>query len=168
MSGLPGRYPGAIWIPSPHHWPGTFGEWRGGWKAVRPGTPRIAIVDHVMAGYISYLDSMARSANGLDGGRRVSSHLGIAANGEVHQYVDFQDWAWSNGLVDIETWPLRDQLGFRPGHVEPNGNLGTISVEHEGTGRAFKGMIPYGPNHPWPEPMVEASRKFHECRLLRA
>ena len=166
MTEFPGRYPGAIWIPSHHYWPGNFGFDGPGRNSGRPAfsddTPRVAVIDHVMVGYISYLDQMARSLNGIDG-RRVSVHFGIdETDGTVHQYVDLHDWAWGNGLVNILDWPLRNRIGFRPRKTQPNGNIGTISIEHPGTGRDWKDLKAYSPTNPWPEQVVEASCKLHE------
>lgn len=155
---LPDFYPAAEWHPSPHCWPATYA------LDFEPGSPKIAKINHVMAGWISYLDQMAASPDGMDGGRRVSVHLGFTRMGKVHQYVKFNDHAWSNGLVDLP-WPLKDQLGRRPDTGNTNGNIGTLTAECEGTGRPYKGITPYSPTHPWPEPMIEAILKFDEWSL---
>ena len=155
---LPDFYPAAEWHPSPHCWPASFA------LDFEPGSPKIAKINHVMAGWISYLDQMAASPDGMDGGRRVSVHLGFTMMGKVHQYVKFNDHAWSNGLVDLP-WPLKDQLGRRPDTGNKNGNIGTLTAECEGTGRPYKGITPYSPSHPWPEPMIEAILKFDEWSL---
>ena len=114
-----------------------------------------------MVGWIAYLDQLAKSPNGLDG-RRVSSTFGLACDGRVHQYVPCTGFAWGNGLIQNFEWPLYAKLGRRPDTGNVNGNVGTVSIEHEGSGRAASGIVPYSPDHPWPEPMVEASAKLHE------
>ena len=158
MSALPDFYPKARWIPSPHFWPAS---WAQDWE---PGTPKLAIVYHVMAGWVGYLDEMAQSPRGVLQGydaknapvyRRVSSTFAITQAGQVRQYVKINDHAWSNGLVN-KPWARDNRLGRRPDTGNQNGNIGTISIESEGTGRPYKGITPYSASNPWPEPLIAA------------
>lgn len=79
----------------------------------------IAIVNHIMEGTLVGTDSwFANPAS------KVSSHFGVGKNGEIHQYVDLKNHAWSNGVVNKPNWPL-----IIPG---VNSNYYTVSIEHEG------------------------------------
>lgn len=53
-----------------------------------------------------------------------SAHYGIGLNGEVHQYVDDEKCAWSQGKVGNPTFSL-----YKP-NVNPN--LYCLSIENEG------------------------------------
>lgn len=55
---------------------------------------------------------------------KVSSHFGVGKNGEIHQYVDLKNPAWSNGSVNNPNWSLLIPC------VNPN--YYTVSIEHEG------------------------------------
>lgn len=55
---------------------------------------------------------------------QVSAHFGVGKNGEIHQYVDVDNVAWANGIVDQPSWPLL-VTGVNP-------NYYTVSIEHEG------------------------------------
>ena len=96
-----------MWKPSPNYTDG------------RQGHAPVGIVVHIMQGSMSDTDSWFTTTKS-----RVSAHYGIAASGEVHQYVAEGDSAWHAGRVYEPTWPL-----LKPG-VNPN--LYTIGIEHEG------------------------------------
>ena len=158
MPDFPLRYPHAAkHFESPHHW----GDWLGS------GKPREFVVEHIMAGRISYLDQMAQSPNGLDGGRKVSVHFGIAETGDVHQYLDLNLSCWGAGRVDDAEGVMK-QFGvtlFKTAKGKYNGNLGSIQIEHEGTPNRLEyapSLVPWGPKNPLPEAMIEASLKLQE------
>ena len=104
--------PQLTWVGSPN-----FGYPAG--TPGRAGNQPIAIVYHVMEGSLAGTDSWFRNPQSA-----VSAHFGVGVNGEIHQYVDVDDTAWANGIVQAPTWS-----GLRPG-VNPN--LYTVSIEHEG------------------------------------
>lgn len=85
----------------------------------RSGYNVIAIVDHIMSGTLAGTDSWFQNT-----ASKVSSHFGVGKNGEIHQYVDINNVAWSNGVVDQPSWPLLIS------NVNPNNY--TVSIEHEG------------------------------------
>jgi len=79
----------------------------------------IAIVNHIMSGTLTGTDSwFANPAS------KVSSHFGVGKNGKIHQYVNLDNHAWANGVVNDPNWPLLKN-GVNP-------NYYTVSVEHEG------------------------------------
>ena len=163
---LPEVYPAAEQHPSFHcwtrentrGWPGWTGRWWDAYEAM----PRVAIIDHVMVGWIGYLDEMAARREGMDGGRRISVTFAVARDGRVHQYVPITGCGWGNGKVTNTGWPLYPSLGTRPDTGNVNGNIGTISIEHEGSGRETESIPAYSPSNPWPEPLVEATAALHE------
>lgn len=55
---------------------------------------------------------------------QVSAHFGVGKNGEIHQYVDINNVAWGNGVVNKPSWPLLI--------ANVNPNYYTVSIEHEG------------------------------------
>ena len=86
---------GVKWIGSPNHYNG-----RAGHKVTH-------ITLHIMAGFLAGTDSVfSRSSS------QASAHYGIGSTGEVHQYVDETNGAWSDANYES--------------------NMSTISIEHEG------------------------------------
>lgn len=157
MADLPLRYPYAAQnFSSPHHW-----------RDALNGEPREFVVEHIMAGRIWYLDKMAQSPEGLDGGRRVSVHFGIAENGDVHQYLDLDLSCWGAGRVD-DPAAVERAFGVKLRKLHSgkyNGNLGSVQIEHAGTPNRLSyapNLVPWGPDNPLPEAMIEASLKLNE------
>ncbi len=106
---------GKIWIGCAA---GNFRKGRGG------NTP-IAIVVHIMDGYLRGTDAWFN-----DPKSQVSAHYGVGKNGEIHQYVAETDTAFHAGIVDHPTWTLI-RPGASPGtYINPN--YYTIGIEHEG------------------------------------
>lgn len=99
-------------VPSPN-----YGLPRG--TQGRAGHQVIAIVDHIMSGTLVGTDSWFRNSTS-----EVSAHFGVGKNGEIHQYVDINNVAWGNGVVNKPSWPLLLS------NVNPN--YYTVSIEHEG------------------------------------
>lgn len=94
--------------PSPN-----YGE-RKGYK------PEIIVI-HIMDGTLAGTDSwFANPAS------QVSSHYGIGFNGEVHQYVQDDKAAWTQGYHQGATFKLHKGPTINP-------NLYCLSIEHEGT-----------------------------------
>ena len=67
----------------------------------RAGNKVIAIVDHIMAGTLVGTDSWFQNPSS-----QVSAHFGVGKNGQIHQYVDINNVAWANGVVNKPSWPL--------------------------------------------------------------
>jgi len=120
------RCPFATWIGSPN-----FGYPRGSHGQNHP----IAIVDHVMQGYLAGCDSWFRNPDSWS-----STHFGIGKDGLIHQYVDTDDAAWANGAVNKPSLLGADLA------IQGNPNVLTISIEHEG----FSG-------EEWTEAMYQAN-----------
>lgn len=85
----------------------------------RAGHKPVAIVLHLMDGYLSGTDSWFRNP-----AAQASTHYGVGKDGTVYQWVEEADTAWGNGRVLNPTWKLIDP--------KVNPNLTTISIEHEG------------------------------------
>lgn len=104
--------PTITWIGSPN-----YGLPRG--TQGRNGNKVIAIVNHIMSGTLVGTDSWFQNPSS-----EVSAHFGVGKNGEIHQYVDVNNVAWGNGVVDQPSWPLLI--------ANVNPNYYTVSIEHEG------------------------------------
>ena len=94
----------------------------------RDGYPIKFIVDHISQGSLKSMDNWFNT-DGPD----VSAHYGVGRNGEIHQYVEDKDGAWSNGYVsnmNDGTYPITNPMLIEFGDVSPN--LLSISIEHEG------------------------------------
>lgn len=104
--------PTMTWIGSPN-----YGLPRG--TVGRAGHKILAIVDHIMDGTLVGTDSWFQNPNA-----GASAHFGIGKNGEIHQYVDVNNVAWANGVVNKPSWPLLI--------TDVNPNYYTVSIEHEG------------------------------------
>ncbi|MHB1651568.1 MAG: N-acetylmuramoyl-L-alanine amidase [Desulfitobacteriaceae bacterium] len=109
---MPYPKPNMTWIGSPNYGLPRSTEGRG-------GNTVIAIVDHIMEGTLTGTDSWFQ-----DPAAQASAHFGVGKNGEIHQYVDINNVAWANGVVNQPSWPLLDP------NVNPN--YYTVSIEHEG------------------------------------
>lgn len=84
----------------------------------RPHGPPIAIVVHTMAGFLAGTDSTFQVT-----APPVSAHYGISLAGTIHQYVDLDDVAFANGILETgNRW-------FGPAGVNPNSV--TVSIETE-------------------------------------
>lgn len=86
----------------------------------RAGQKPIVIVDHISMGSMSSMFYTFESPN-----NRASSHFGVGRNGEIHQYVDLTQAAWTQGRIQSATAPIIKQMGGNP-------NLYGCSIEHEG------------------------------------
>lgn len=86
--------------------------WRSGWD-VR------AIVLHTMGGYLAGSDAWFNNPSS-----QVSAHFGIGLNGDIHQYVDLNNTAWANGILESG-----NKWQFRFGSTNPN--YRTVSIETE-------------------------------------
>ena len=94
-------------VPSPN-----FITGRGGFK------PEI-IVLHIMDGTLAGTDSWFSTPTS-----KVSSHYGVGLKGEIHQYVQDLDQAWTQGYHQGATFKLH-----KPG-INPNAYC--LSIEYEG------------------------------------
>lgn len=124
-----GRCPFATWIGSPN-----FGYPRGTHGQLKP----LAICDHIMCGTLVGCDSWFKNPNAW-----VSAHFGIGKNGDIHQYVDLDDCAWANGVINKPD-PAIAHL-----YTNYNPNVVTWSIEHEGW-----------PEDKWTEEMLQADVKL--------
>lgn len=104
--------PTITWVGSPN-----YGLPRG--TQGRNGNKVIAIVNHIMSGTLFGTDSWFKNPSS-----EVSAHFGVGKNGEIHQYVDINNVAWGNGVVNQPSWPLLI--------ANVNPNYYTVSIEHEG------------------------------------
>lgn len=113
---------------------------------------RIAIVDHIMQGYMS--GTFARFNNP---GEQVSAHFGVSRKGEIVQYVPLNRWAYANGIMqapDLTIPWLAECWAGGDVSKQINPNRRTISIEHEG----------YSSNHRdagLTEPQYQATVRLH-------
>lgn len=99
-----------VWFGSPNHYDG------------RKGYSVVAIVVHTMAGSLVGCDSWFANPQS-----QVSSHYGVGLGGELHQYVELQDGAWANGVLEPgATWTEIVNSA--------NPNYQTVSIETEDLG----------------------------------
>jgi N-acetylmuramoyl-L-alanine amidase len=110
-------------------WKGTGGHnfWTG-----RDGETPVAIVDHCMSrgadGTRATLESCAAwFANPTS---EVSAHFGVGKDGRVWQFVDLQNTAWANGILEQPDMTLPWLAECVSQKINPNRR--TISIEHEG------------------------------------
>lgn len=105
-----------VQVPSPNHFQG------------RSGHTALAIVLHTMSGTLAGCDSwFTQSAS------QVSAHYGVGLDGSIHQYVQEQDGAWANGILEAgNTWPY--------GNTNPN--YSTLSIETEDNGNPSQAVTP--------------------------
>ncbi len=124
-----------------HHWKG-----RGGFMP-------IAIVEHMMQGTLEdtwhYFDGRTTEAT-----YQVSAHYGIGKDGRVWQFVEDEDTAWANGIMqnpDTAIGWLKEVY-----EEQVNCNLVTLAIEYEGfSGQALT------------EPQYEAALALHRQLLRR-
>ena len=123
------RCPFALWIGSPNYgYPqGTHGQ-----------NHPVAIVDHVMAGYLTGCDSWFSHTPPWS-----SAHFGIGKDGAIHQYVDTDDGPYANGALNKPSAAGLEIAEFG------NPNVLTVSIEHEGW-----------PGEEWPDAMYQASLRL--------
>lgn len=93
----------------------------------RGGHLPIAVVIHVMEGTLAGTDAWFASKEST-----VSAHYGIGKGGEVHQYVQEEDFAQHAGVVDKPSWKLIKSTGEGTRQKYVNPNYYTIGIEHEG------------------------------------
>ncbi len=91
----------------------------------RFGYKPLAICKHISAGTMGSMDNWFASSNN----KKASAHLGISRKGEIHQYVDIEHGAWTQGItkdaIQFATAPIVQAMGVNP-------NYYFIGVEHEG------------------------------------
>lgn len=104
------------WKPSPHFTPNV---------RQKPRSDRHSplIVLHTMAGSLAGTLAHFQHPN-----TKVSSHYGIGRKGEIHQYVQETNGAWTNGRILQATSKQILQRGGNPNHY-------TITIEFEGKDR---------------------------------
>lgn len=104
-------------------------EWKGNEHtnfSSRGGSKPFVIVDHIADASIGSVDNWFTSPTNDNS----SAHFCVGQNGEIHQYVKIEDYAWGNGLSpgmwnDAPAQVVRD--------MNCNPNYYSISIEHEGT-----------------------------------
>lgn len=114
--------PGAYRI----EWKGSPNFWYG-----RAGQSALAIVDHIMQGTME-------STNGWFKSRRsdASTHFGVARDGRIWQWVEVENTAWANGLLQNPDMSVGWIAECQRENINPNTR--TISIEHEGySGKPF-------------------------------
>jgi N-acetylmuramoyl-L-alanine amidase len=104
-------------------------EWRGdkvkNYYTNRNGMYPRAICNHISAGTMgSMYNWFTDPAN-----KKASAHFGVGRNGEIHQYIDIQHGAWTQGIdesdIQYATANIVRDLGSDP-------NYWCVSIEHEG------------------------------------
>ncbi|MFD2670268.1 N-acetylmuramoyl-L-alanine amidase [Marinicrinis sediminis] len=91
----------------------------------RQGYVPFVIVNHISVGSMSSMDAWFTSPE-----NRVSSaHFGVSRQGAIHQYVDIERMAWTQGIPDKQIPRATAQVVQKMG-VNPN--LYAVSIEHEG------------------------------------
>ncbi len=112
-------------------WIGTPNKEKG-----RRGFRPEAVVIHIMEGTLHGTDGWF-----LNPSSKVSAHFGVGTAGEVHQYVAEGDTAWHAGRRYEASWKLIK--------ADPNPNLYTIGIEHEGHA-----------DTPWSDSMFDISTRL--------
>lgn len=120
-------------------------EWKGSpnfWSG-RAGHTAVAICDHIMQGSME-------STNGWFKSRRseASTHFGVAHDGRIYQWVQVEDTAWGNGILQNPDTSLGWLADCQSQNINPNSV--TISIEHEG----YSGK-------PFPEEQFQATLWLH-------
>lgn len=110
--------PQITWIGSPNfgYPPGAHG---------RQGHKVVAVVQHIMQGTLSGTDSWFKNA-----ASGASAHFGVGKDGTIHQYVDINDAAWANGVMQKPDMAIPWLKECWDKSVNPN--LLTVSIEYEG------------------------------------
>lgn len=110
-------------------WKGTGGNnfWTG-----RDGERPVAIVDHCMSKGSDGTRATLESCAGWFANPRseVSAHFGVGKDGRVWQFVDLQNTAWANGILEQPDLTLPWLAECVAKKINPNRR--TISIEHEG------------------------------------
>lgn len=100
----------------------------------RAGYPVVGLCYHIAAG--SRDGTVSWFANPAS---QVSAHFLICRDGEILQFVDITDTAWTQGTINKPTWPLLKTY--------PKPNRVLIGIEHEGnpgdlwTGAMYKADV---------------------------
>lgn len=95
----------------------------------RDGNPVKFVCVHIMDGSLSGTDDWFTHGS-VGTPNAVSSHYGIGLNGEIHQYVQENMGAWTNGIVNKPT----AQVVIDNPNV--NQNKISVTIENEGTNLA--------------------------------
>ncbi len=129
------------------------------WKG-RDGHLPVAIVNHCMgrdkAGNLATIEGTLSWFRNKSS--EVSAHFGVARDGRVWQFVDLDDTAWANGIVELPDQNIKWLVAAISKKVNPN--YLTVSIEHEGDGVL-----------PMPEVQYQASLALHkfilaECAIV--
>lgn len=90
----------------------------------RNGVKPIGICNHISVGTMTSMDAWFKNP-----ASNASAHFGIGRNGAIHQYVDIEHGAWTQGItrdaIKYATAPLIKSMDMNP-------NLYLIGIEHEG------------------------------------
>lgn len=112
-------------------WKGTDGHnfWTG-----RDGEIPLAIVDHCMSKGADGTRATLESCAAWFGNPKseVSAHFGVGKDGQVWQFVDLQNTAWANGILEQPDLSLPWLAECVSKKINPNRRA--ISIEHEGDG----------------------------------
>ncbi len=122
------------------------------WKG-RGGFMPIAIVERSMQGT---MEDCWRYFDGQNNGQKytISAHYGVGQDGQVWQFVEDEDTAWSNGVLqapDLSIDWLKEVF-----EEQVNCNLITLSIEYEGSS-----------GEPLTEPQYEAALSLHRQLIGR-
>jgi N-acetyl-anhydromuramyl-L-alanine amidase AmpD len=103
-------------------------EWKGNGNtnfSSREGVKPFVIVDHVAEGSLGSVDNWFTDPKN----KVASAHFCVGVNGEIHQYVKIENYAWANGLSQND-WINAPAPVIRDMNCNPN--YYTVSIEHEG------------------------------------
>lgn len=127
----------------------------------RRGYEPIAICNHITAGTAGSVYNWFTSPNN----KQASSHFLVCRNGEIHQYVDIRQGAWTQGLsasqIPIAKAPIVKQMKVNP-------NYYMIGIEHEGYVEGHKNddgsieVVNYGLDGDLTEEQFKASLWLHK------
>jgi N-acetylmuramoyl-L-alanine amidase len=97
-------------------------------KSSREGVKPFVIVDHIAEGTLQAVGSWFTNADN----KKASAHFCVGKQGEIHQYVKIEDFAWSNGLP-VGAWAdPGKELAQVVRDMSCNPNYYTVSIEHDG------------------------------------
>lgn len=139
------------WMPGVEHVPI---QWRMTAYNERTDMRPVAIVDHIMQGYLNTMVEWART-----GASRVIVHFGIGQSGRIVQMHPIFSPGIHAGAFDHRSPYVSPTVKARS--TSPNGY--TIGIEHEGCSvdpRPAYSVPPafiYSRSNPWPDAMVQAS-----------
>lgn len=104
-------------------------EWRGekvkNYYPNRSGQRPRAICNHISAGTMGSMYNWFTDPKN----RNASAHFGVGRNGEIHQYVDIQHGAWTQG-ISADDIPYATANIVKDLNSDPN--YWCVSIEHEG------------------------------------